>query len=80
MADYAKAGRKAELQEQQAAALVKFDRMLQELERLGGQRIKPLPDVIESFDIESLKSIVFDIEAALGSYKIAQGELQRIGK
>jgi len=76
--DYAKQGRKAELNEQQAAALVKLDRMLQELERLGGQRIKPLDEVAETFDVEGLKSVVFDIEAALASHGTARKELERI--
>lgn len=79
MEEYARQGRKAELKEQQAAALVKLDRMLQELERLGGQRIKPIDEVAETFDLETLKSVVFDIEAALNSYQTVQKELKRVG-
>lgn len=66
------------LKEQQAAAQVKFDRMLQELERIGGQRIKSLDEVMPGFDLESLKSVIFDIESALASYTTASAELKRI--
>lgn len=66
------------LQEQKAAAMVKMDRALQELEKYGGQRIKPLDEVANLLDIEMLKSIAFDLEAAVGAYQKAQRELGRL--
>jgi len=67
-----------ELKEQSAAALVKFDRCLTELERLGARRVNVLQDEIADFDVVALKSVVFDIQSAQERYTDAQKELRRI--
>lgn len=65
-------------QQTQNAALTKLDRCLQELERIGGQRIRPMAEVVEQLDLDQLKSVVFDIEDALTRYADAKKELRRI--
>jgi len=73
-----KQGRQAELQEQQARALTKLDRALTELEQYAGQRVKQLENVMRTLSIETLKSIVYDVEAAQTAYNEAQRELDRL--
>ena len=62
----------------QQAAITKLDRCLLELERIGGQRIRPMAEVIEQLDLDQLKSVVYDIETALTGYQTAKKELRRI--
>jgi len=78
MPHYVKTGRQVELQTQQDQALTKLDRALAELERFAGQRVKQLENVMRTLSIETLKSIVYDVEAAQTAYKEAQRELDRL--
>ena len=71
--------RKLEIQTQQAAALVKLDRNLYELERFGAARIRATIDAVaDDLDLDALKSIVFDIEAALATYERTKQERRRL--
>ncbi len=71
--------RKHELTERQAAALTKLDRNLQELERYGEKRVRDTIETVASdLDLDSLKSIVFDIESALDTYAETKRELKRL--
>ncbi len=70
--------RKETLMERQAAAQVKFDRCLAELERLGARRIGDLFEEIESFDVPALTSLVADIRGVQQQFLEAQKELRRI--
>jgi hypothetical protein len=78
MADYTRQAKQSELEASQSAELIKFDRALQELERLGAKRIEDLSMLIKDFEIEVLKSIVFDLETAQARFLDADRQLKRL--
>jgi len=78
MVDYTRQAKQSELEASQSAELIKFDRALQELERIGAKRIEDLTMLIKDFEVEVLKSIVFDLETAQARFLDADRQLKRL--
>jgi len=71
--------RRQRIEAQRDAALVKLDRCLEELERFGACRVRDVIETVaDELDLDALKSVVFDVEAAKEAYEQAKMELRRL--